>query len=258
MPVAKPMELAGRSQYTPYQSSRYVELKRTWRTGDVVEVTLPKSLRLEPTPDNPRRASIMWGPLVLAGDLGPEPQRTAGQPRGAGPSVVSPVFVAADKPVTEWVQPVAGSVGKFRTVGVGREPNAGAAATEVDLAPFFRVHRRTYATYFDLYTPAEWDSKKAEYVAEAERLRKLEAASVAVVQPGDQANETQFGYKGAEDAQVQRMLGRSGRRGASWFSYDVPVEAARPMALIATYYSDDRRGMPADFEIRWMASAWPR
>ena len=36
------MELAGRSQYTPYQSSRYVEVKRTWRTGDVVELTLPE------------------------------------------------------------------------------------------------------------------------------------------------------------------------------------------------------------------------
>ena len=251
VPAAKPgMELAGRSQYTPYQSSRYVELKRTWRTGDVVEVTLPKSVRLEPTPDNPRRASIMWGPLVLAGDLGPEPQRTPGQPRGQGPSVVVPVLVSADKPVTDWVQPVPGSVGKFRTVGVGREPNAGAAAKDADLAPFFRVHKRTYATYWDLYTPAEWESKKAEYLAEAERIRKLEAASVALVQPGDQANETQFGYKGAEDAQVQRMLGRAGRRGSSWFSYDVPVDAAKPIALIATYYSDDRRGMPADFEVQ--------
>ncbi|NJD64689.1 MAG: hypothetical protein FIB00_05520 [Chloroflexi bacterium] len=252
MPIAaaKPgMELAGRSQYTPYQSSRYVELKRTWRTGDVVEVTLPKSLRLAPTPDNPRRASIMWGPLVLAGDLGPEPQRTPGQPRQAGPGVVVPVLVSADRPVGEWVQPVAGSVGKFRTAGVGREPNAGAAAQEVDLAPFFRVHRRTYATYWDLYTPAEWEAKKAEYVAEAERVRKLEAASIAVVQPGDQAGEAQFGYQGTPDAQVQRMLNRAGRRAGSWFSYDLPVDASKAMALIATYYSDDRRGMPADFEI---------
>ena len=31
----------------------YVELDRTWKDGDVVTVTLPKALRLEPTPDDP-------------------------------------------------------------------------------------------------------------------------------------------------------------------------------------------------------------
>jgi len=45
------------------------------------------------------------------------------------------------------------------------------------------------------------------------------------------------------------MLGRLGRRGTSWFSYDVPVESAHPMVLVATYYSGDRRGTPAEFEI---------
>jgi DUF1680 family protein len=47
----------------------YVELKRKWKSGDTVAVTLPKTLRLEPLPDNARVAAIMWGPLVMAGDL---------------------------------------------------------------------------------------------------------------------------------------------------------------------------------------------
>ena len=34
------------------------------KTGDIVELSLPKSLRLEPTPDNRSVAAIMWGPLV--------------------------------------------------------------------------------------------------------------------------------------------------------------------------------------------------
>ena len=32
----------------------------------------PKTLRKEPLADNPNRIAVMWGPLVLAGDLGPE------------------------------------------------------------------------------------------------------------------------------------------------------------------------------------------
>src|SRR5262249_1158145 len=62
------------------QASPYVELKRTWYTGDTVDLRLPKSLRLEPTADNRQVAAIMWGPLVLAGDLGPRRER-----RGATP-----------------------------------------------------------------------------------------------------------------------------------------------------------------------------
>ncbi len=55
------------------------ELKRTWKTGDAITITLPKTLRLEPLPDNPRRVAILWGPLVLAGDLGPEEGRRRGR-----------------------------------------------------------------------------------------------------------------------------------------------------------------------------------
>ena len=55
----------------PVPVSTYVELRRDWKSGDVVELTLPKSLRLEPTADNKTVSAIMWGPLCLAGDHGP-------------------------------------------------------------------------------------------------------------------------------------------------------------------------------------------
>src|SRR5262249_19651448 len=53
------------------QPSGFVEIRRTWRVGDKIDLVLPKTVRLEPTPDNKKVAAIMWGPLVLAGDLGP-------------------------------------------------------------------------------------------------------------------------------------------------------------------------------------------
>src|SRR4030095_1293244 len=66
----------------------YVELDRTWRDGDTVTVTLPKALRLEPTPDDPRRVAVLWGPLVLAGNLGLEP--APGEGRRGGPGAAPP------------------------------------------------------------------------------------------------------------------------------------------------------------------------
>ena len=61
--------------------------------------------------------------------------------------------------------------------------------------------------------------------------------------------ERQFNYQVGDGVVPQRMLGRPGRRGTSWFSYDVPVDSAHPTVLLATYYSGDRRGTPAQFEI---------
>ncbi len=208
----------------------YVELKRTWKSGDIVELTLPKTLRLEPLPDNPRRVAILWGPLVLAGDLGPEVQRRR-SPRAESPRV--PVFVAAERPVAEWLKPVPGKSGQFRTDGVGRE-------SDVDFVPFYRLHRRTYGVYWDLFTPAEWEKRAAEIAAERERQRKLEAATVAFVQPGEMQPERDFHYQG-EDSSPDRVMGRPCRRGRNWFSFDVPVEPARPMALVVTYHSDEWR-----------------
>jgi len=248
-PAPDSLDRTGRSQYRrpAYEPSSYLELKRRWTSGDVVEVALPKTLHLEPLPDNPHRLSLMWGPLVLAGDLGPEPDGHRGE--GARPAPPVPVFVTAD-PVATWLKPVAGAPGHFRTDGVGREPDARGRVSDVDFQPFFRLHRRTYSTYWDLFTPAEWDRQKTAYAAEAERLRKLAAATVAYLQPGEVVFERQFNYQAGEGAQPQRILGRPGRGCRTWFSYDLPVEPSHPMVLIATYFSGDRRGTPADFGIQ--------
>jgi hypothetical protein len=135
-------------------------------------------------------------------------------------------------------------------VGVGREPNAAGAVHEVDLVPFYTVHQRTYSTYWDLVTPAEWSAQQAGYVRDAERLRAIEAATVAFVHPGESASEQKFNLQtGGKDVTPVRVVGRAGRAGRSWFSYDLPAQSDQPLALLVTYYSADRRSSPASFQI---------
>jgi uncharacterized protein len=218
----------------------YVELKRKWKTGDAVALTLPKTLRLEPLPDNKRVAAIMWGPIALAGDLGPERERRRGrqaeaqaEARPPAQPIRIPSLVAADRPLSEWIKAVTDKPGNFRTAGVGREQ-------DVDLAPFYRLHRRAYSIYFDLFTPAEWEKKAAELLAAQERRRKLEAATVAFVdQPGEVYSERDFNQRGEETTPV-RIGGRPGRSARKWFSFDLPVDAAHPLKLIVTYHGEER------------------
>lgn len=207
----------------------YVEIKRAWKTGDTVALALPKTLRVEGLPDNKNRAALMWGPLVLAGDLGPE--------RRGGPADPVPSIVAAEKPIGAWLQPVPDRLGIFRSVGVGRAIDNG--EKEVEFVPFYRLHRRTYGVYWDLYSSDGWSRKLAEVAAEQAKLRKLEAATIAFAQPGDPEKEKSFNQQGEETNQ-DRAMGRSGRRGKKWFSYDLPVDSSKPIALVVTYTTDER------------------
>src|SRR4030042_653028 len=45
------------------------------------------------------------------------------------------------------------------------------------------------------------------------------------------------------------MMGRPGRWGRSWFSFDLPVKPDRPMALVVTYCSDHHSRGKAVFDI---------
>lgn len=212
--------------------SSYVELKRTWKSGDTIELSLPKTLRLEAIPDNAHRAAIMWGPLVLAGDLGPEQGRSGFRDRGTATDQTSvPVFLAAERPVTDWVKAVEGKPDTFRTEGVGRDK-------DVELVPFYRVHHRNYGVYWSLFTPDEWEKRSTQYSVEQEKKRKLEVATVAFAQPGEMQPERDFNFQGEESSPV-RIMDRPARRGGKWFSFDLPVDPTHPMVVSVTYNNDE-------------------
>jgi hypothetical protein len=210
----------------------YVEVKRTWKNGDSVSLVLPKTLRIEATPDNPNRVALMWGPLVLAGDLGAERERRGGQTAFIIPSFVS------DSAITDWLKPVAGKPGNFQAAGRDVDDRV----QEVSVVPFYRLHRRTYAIYFDVYNSDGWKNKLAEVAAQLQRQRKLEAATISFVQPGEVQKEKEFNQQG-EESTVDRSAGRPARRGRKWFSFDLPVQADQPTTVVATYFSEehDRR-----------------
>ena len=223
----------------------YVEIARTWRAGDRVELALPKSLHLEPTPDNKSVTAIMWGPLCLAADHGTRPQGGRGQGQaadGAAAPLQIPSLVAGGRPLDEWIQPAA-KPGDFVARGVARVPATSTPAGDVTMAPFYRTHRRVYQIYFDLLTPAEFDDKSASMTAERERRRKIEAATVSFIQPGDAALEKEFNYQTSDpNRPAPRAAGRTSRSGGGWFSFDLPVEPTTDMALVVTYFNE--AGLP--------------
>jgi uncharacterized protein len=124
--------------------SSYLVLRREWKGGDRVELALPMSLRVEPTPDDPGVQAAMYGPLVLAGRLGGEGLTRAMAYGGydcelKGDPVAAPAIGADPKDPAGWIEPVAGKRLAFRTRGQARE---------IELVPVNRLFDERYAVYW--------------------------------------------------------------------------------------------------------------
>lgn len=66
------VKVNGRKVALKVSAGEYIPISRKWRNGDRVEVRYPMSLRLERLPDNPSKAAVFYGPVLLAGRLGTE------------------------------------------------------------------------------------------------------------------------------------------------------------------------------------------
>jgi hypothetical protein len=115
----------------------YIPIEKTWTTGDKVEVRMPFSLYLEPMPDDSNRVAVMYGPLVLAGDLGPIADTVIKE------SNYVPVMVTGKRNPSEWIKPVGGKKNTFVTVNTGNP-------RDVEMKPFYAIYDRRYTVYWDL------------------------------------------------------------------------------------------------------------
>jgi hypothetical protein len=89
-----------------------------------------------------------------------------------------------------------------------------------------------------MYTPTEWTKREADYRARDEKQKKLEAATVGFVQPGQMQAERDSNQQGEGSSPV-RAEGRFGRNSTKWFSFDLPVDPAHPQTLIVTYSNEN-------------------
>lgn len=210
--------------------SSWIEIKRKWSNGDRVELNLPMTLRLESMPDNPNRVAVLYGPIVLAGDLG-----NVDDPAAKNPDFV-PVLLTGGRPPSDWLKPVENQPCVFRTENTGK-PH------DVTLHPFFRVHDRRYTVYWDIFTPAQWEAKEAAYKTELAVRRELEARTIDVMAIGEMQPERDHNLQGDKTSAGDAM-GRKWRHATDggWFSFEMKVLPDQTNHLAVTYWGSDGGG----------------
>ena len=182
--VAGPMVISinGKQQEIEGLPGSYVSLTREWQDGDTIDLRLPMGLRSERLPGEEDVVALLYGPIVLAGELGKKnlPRDSA---RGQTdlvrvPSPEVPVFVSGAKELIGHTTRIAGRPLAFRTHDVGRPE-------DVTLAPFYRTHHQRYSVYWRLLSQAGWDDYKARKDAEEARRQALAARTLDSVTIGD-------------------------------------------------------------------------
>ncbi len=123
----------------------YLTISRTWKTGDRIEMALPMQLHIVRMPDDQHMQAILYGPIVLAGDLGSNgltQELIAGH---EGPPLHKlpidvPAFRATSADPHSWIKPADAPL-RFRTSG---------QATDVSLVPLNSVFERRYSVYWQV------------------------------------------------------------------------------------------------------------
>jgi DUF1680 family protein len=124
--------------------SSYISLKRVWKPGDVVTISLPAALRLETAKDDPAMVSVFYGPVLLAGELGREnlPKDFADKDANLKvPSVPLPDIETASKNPADWLKPVPGKPLAFTVHDAG-------PANGIVFRPLYDVHHERYSVYW--------------------------------------------------------------------------------------------------------------
>jgi hypothetical protein len=200
-------------------------IDRVWNNNDKVELTIPMDMHTESMPDNPNRVAFLYGPIVLAGQLGKD---------RPDPVLGTPVLLTDNYNVDDWTKPELNEPLTFQTKGIGK-PH------DLQLKPFFRTYDQYYSVYFDFFTNADWDARKAEYEADKKRQEAIEASTVDNFRIGEMQPERDHNLQASERSYISDALGRMGReaRADNYFSFEMKVQPGVENRLLLTYIGDD-------------------
>jgi DUF1680 family protein len=215
----------GKKKKINQKPGSFIALKRVWVSGDKVEVSIPFTLRLESMPDDKNRVAVLYGPLVMAGDLGPEDDPAANNPDYV------PVLLTEDRNPNHWLSPVENAVNTFKVAEKVAHPRS------FTLIPFYTIHDRRYSVYWDMFNEARWRQFQSDYQAELRRQKELEQATLDFFQPGEMQPERDHAFTG-ESIRVIDFMHKKARvadRGG-WFSFELKVDPGSAMALVIHYW----------------------
>ncbi len=244
----------GESTEVSAQPSSYISLNRTWKKGDVVEITMPMHNTIEHMPNVPEYIAFMHGPILLAAKTGTEDLRglIADDSRwgqfASGemlPVDKAPILIEDDiENIANKLEPVEGKPLNFK-LNVKMINSA-----DLTLEPFSQIHDSRYMMYWLALTNNGYKS----YVDSLQNIEKnrlaLEKRTIDYVAPGEQQPEADHAMENENSSTGNNMnqFYREAREGG-FFSYELSTNSEANLSLLIRYWGAEWGGRKFDIFI---------
>jgi uncharacterized protein len=209
-------------------SNGYFTINRKWKNGDKMQVRFGMSLNFETMPDNPNRIAFLYGPIVLAGQLGKEMP---------DPIYGTPVLLTDNRQISDWIKPVSNEKLAFDIKEVGKPMSP-------KLIPFYKTYNQFYSVYWDYFTPKDFENRQKEYET-AKRLQKELDDKTIDIMRFEMQPERDHHLKVEGESYTSDALGRMGRevRKGGFMEFDMKADPSVSQALLCSYIGDDKNSV---------------
>lgn len=202
----------------------FMNVKRVWKNKDRLKIIFDMQLQFETMPDNKNRIAFLYGPIVLAGNL--------------GKTMPDPVF---GTPVIMHTNPL-NQITKVNQTDLLFKWNSIGKPKDIQMMPLFAINDDYYSVYWDKFTNEEWLMKEKEYEAEKQRVQKIEARTIDYFRIGEMQPERDHQLLATEKSYVSDAVGRMGREARlnNQFHFNMKQDPGVSSSLLLTYIGDDK------------------
>lgn len=227
-----------------YEENGFVCMKRKWKKGDQVKISMPMHAYIKPMINVPQYVAIMYGPILLGMKTGTEDMRSLiaddsrfGQYAGGKklPLNKAPILLPKHlNDIAKDLKPISGKPLHFK-LGTRMEN-----AIEGELQPFFEIHDSRYMMYWLALGENEYRNYMQKLAAEERESQELEARTVDKVSPGEQQPETDHRMEtdDSNKGNTEGIFFRDAKDG-HYFSYLMQTKGETNLSLQLKFWGQD-------------------
>ena len=227
-----------------YEENGFVCMKRKWKKGDQVKISMPMHAYIKPMINVPQYVAIMYGPILLGMKTGTEDMRGLiaddsrfGQYAGGKKLALDEAPILLPKhldDIAKDLKPVPGKPLHFKLAT--RMENA----IDGELQPFFEIHDSRYMMYWLALGENDYKAYMQKLADEEKARQALEARTVDKLNPGEQQPETDHNMEAdvTERGNTEGVFFRDARDG-HFFSYLMQTKGETNLSLQLKFWGQD-------------------
>lgn len=227
-----------------YEENGFVCMKRKWKKGDQVKISMPMHAYIKPMINVPQYVAIMYGPILLGMKTGTEDMRSLiaddsrfGQYAGGKKLALDKAPILLPKhldDIAKNLKPVPGKPLHFKLATHMENTIDG------ELQPFFEIHDSRYIMYWLALGENDYKAYMQKLADEEKARQALEARTVDKVNPGEQQPETDHRMEtdDSNKGNTEGIFFRDAKDG-HYFSYLMQTKGETNLSLQLKFWGQD-------------------